>query len=157
MSRKTIEFAVGAFVALGLLALTMLAFRVGNLSTAEVTDGYKINAHFDNIGGLKVRAPVTIAGVQVGRVSDIYFDTSEYRAVVVLNISGKYNTLPQDTGASILTAGLLGEQYVGLEPGGSPDVLKPGDTITMTQSALVLEKIVGQFLFSKASETPAQK
>lgn len=157
MSRKTIEFAVGAFVALGLLALTMLAFRVGNLSTADITDGYKINARFDNIGGLKVKAPVTVAGVRVGRVSDIYFDSKDYQAVVVLNISSEYNELPQDTGASILTAGLLGEQYVGLEPGGSPEMLKEGDTVTITQSALVLEKIVGQFLFSKASETPAQK
>ena len=153
MQRHNLELAVGMFVALGLLALAMLAFKVGNLSASEISDGYKIKARFENIGGLKTKAPVTIAGVRIGRVTDIYFDTNDYQAVAVLNISSDYRELPNDTGASILTSGLLGEQYIALEPGGSPDVLKDGDELKLTQSALVLEKIIGQFLFGKASET----
>lgn len=151
MNRKTLELAVGLFVVAGLAALAMLAFKVANLSAADLDDGYKIKARFDNIGGLKVRSPVAVAGVRVGRVSDIQFDSESYRALVVLNIRNQFNTLPVDTGASILTAGLLGENYVGLDPGGSPEHLKDGDELQMTQSALVLEKIIGQFLFDKAS------
>ena len=156
MQRHTLELAVGFFVALGLAALAMLAFKVGNLSSASTGDGYTIKARFENIGGLKAKSPVTMAGVRIGRVTNIYFDSEDYQAVVVLNIDPAYNALPKDSGASILTAGLLGEQYVGLEPGGSPDVLKDGDELKLTQSALVLEKIIGQFLFSKAAETPEQ-
>lgn len=157
MNRKTLELAVGLFVVAGLAALTMLAFKVANLSAADLDDGYKIKARFDNIGGLKVRSPVAVAGVRVGRVTDIQFDNKSYQAVVVLNIGNRFNTLPKDTGASILTSGLLGEQYVGLDPGGSPDYLKDGDELQMTQSALVLEKLISQFLFQKASESNEKK
>lgn len=157
MNRKTLELAVGLFVVAGLAALTMLAFKVANLSAADLDDGYKIQARFDNIGGLKVRSPVAVAGVRVGRVTDIQFDNKSYQAVVVLNIGNRFNTLPKDTGASILTSGLLGEQYVGLDPGGSPDYLKDGDELQMTQSALVLEKLISQFLFQKASESNEKK
>ena len=153
MQRQRLELAVGFFVALGLLALTMLAFKVSNLSSVGTSEGYQIKAHFENIGSLKTKAPVTVAGVRIGRVSRIYWDPDDYQAVVVLNIDNQYKTLPKDTGASILTSGLLGEQYVGLEPGGSPEYLKEGDEIKITQSALVLEKLIGQFLFSKASDS----
>lgn len=157
MQRKTLELAVGAFVALGIVALAMLAFRVGNLSTSDGGDGYNIKARFENIGGLKVKAPVTVAGVRIGRVTNIYFDSEDYQAVAVLNISKQYAALPKDTGASILTSGLLGEQYISLEPGGSPEVLAEGDELTLTQSALVLEKIIGQFLFGKAAENQKEE
>ena len=155
-NNKTLELWVGLFVAIGILALAMLAFRVGNLGTADVVNGYKIKARFDNIGQLKIRAPITLAGVRIGRISDIAVD-EDYYAVVTLNISGDYRNLPTDTSASILTSGLLGEQYVALEPGGSEEYLKEGDTIRLTQSALVLEKLIGQFLFSKAAESDKGK
>jgi len=157
LQRTQLELWVGIFMALGILALVMLAFRVGNLSTADVVDGYKIEAHFDNIGSLKVKSPVTMAGVRIGRVSQIGFDDKNYQAVVTLNVDGRYKTIPKDTGASILTAGLLGEQYVGLDPGGSDQYLKDGDKITMTQSAIVLEKLIGQFIFGKAGESEPNK
>lgn len=150
MQRRTLELGVGVFVALGLAALTFLAFRVGNLSGGDIDGGYRLKARFDNIGGLKVKAPVTVAGVRVGRVADIGFDPQDFQAVVTLTIDPRYNGLPKDTGASILTAGLLGEQYIGLEPGGAPEPLREGDELKLTQSALVLEQIIGQFLFSKA-------
>ncbi|HLQ24932.1 MAG TPA: outer membrane lipid asymmetry maintenance protein MlaD [Acidiferrobacterales bacterium] len=157
LQRIQLELWVGIFVALGLLALAMLALRVGNLSTADVVDGYKLEAHFDNIGSLKVKSPVTMAGVRIGRVSQIGFDYKNYQALVILNIDGRYKTIPKDTGASILTAGLLGEQYIGLDPGGSDQYLKDGDKITMTQSAIVLEKLIGQFIFGKAGESEPNK
>ena len=152
MNRKFIELWVGVFVVAGIAALAMLAFKVGNLTASEVANGYRVTAPFDNIGGLKVKAPVTLAGVRVGRVSDIVIDKQRYRAVVQLTIDGRYDNLPKDTSASILTSGLLGDQYIGLEPGGSEDNLKDGDQIITTASALVLEKLIGQFLFNKASE-----
>ncbi len=152
LERRTIELWVGIFVALGIASLAMLSFRVANLGAVDISHGYNIQAHFDNIGGLKVKAPVTIAGVRVGRVADIRFDEDDYRAVVTLNIARQYDKLPDDTGAAILTAGLLGEQYIGLDPGGSPEYLKEGGQITVTQSALVLENLIGQFLYSKAAE-----
>jgi phospholipid/cholesterol/gamma-HCH transport system substrate-binding protein len=157
MSRKTVEFWVGLFVAAGLVALAVLAFQVGNLTAADVVDGYKIEARFENIGGLKVKSPVTLAGVRIGRVTDIRFDGESYQAVVLLNVDGRYKTIPRDTSASILTSGLLGEQYVGLEPGGAEEYLKDGDRIKVTQSALVLEKIVGQVLFSTAARPGEEK
>jgi phospholipid/cholesterol/gamma-HCH transport system substrate-binding protein len=152
MNRKTVEVWVGVFVAAGLAALAMLAFKVGNLSAGEVANGYRVTAQFDNIGGLKVKAPVTLAGVRVGRVTSITIDKNRFRAVVELNIDGSYNTIPKDSSASILTSGLLGDQYIGLEPGGADENLKAGDQIMTTASALVLEKLIGQFLFSKSSE-----
>ncbi len=152
MQKRSLELWVGLFVAAGLLALGILAFKVGNLSSAEVVDGYKIEAHFDNIGGLKVRSPVNLAGVRIGRVADIYVDKATFRAVVVMDVSGRYDNLPTDTTAMIQTSGVLGEQYVALEPGGDETFLKEGDRIILTQSALVLENLIGQFLFSKADE-----
>lgn len=147
---RTIEIIVGLFVALGLAALFMLAMKVSNLSSFTDEDGYSVTARFENIGGLKVRSPVTVAGVRVGRVAGIGFDNRSFEAVVTLNIESQYNQLPEDTFASIFTAGLLGEQYVGLEPGGSDKLLKEGSVIRQTQSAIVLEQIIGQFLYSQA-------
>jgi phospholipid/cholesterol/gamma-HCH transport system substrate-binding protein len=151
MNRKTLELWVGLFVAAGLLALAMLAFKVGNLTSADVLDSYKIKARFENIGGLKVKSAVTMAGVRVGRVTNIYFDADKYQAVVVMDIDGRYKSIPKDTSASILTSGLLGEQYVGLDPGGDDVFLKDGETLQLSQSAIVLEKMISQFLFSQAS------
>lgn len=145
-NRKTVEVWVGLFVVAGLIALAVLAFRVGNLSSADVTDGYRVEASFENIGSLKVRSAVTMAGVRVGRVADIRINKDNYQAVVVLNIDGRYKNLPIDTGASILTAGLLGEQYIELEPGGADEYLKEGSKIQVTQSAMVLEKLIGRVL-----------
>ncbi len=157
MNRKTLELWVGLFVAAGLLAIAMLAFKVGNLATADVLNAYIVKARFDNVGGLKVKSPVTMAGVRIGRVSGISFDNSKYQALVTMAIDGRYQKIPADSSASILTSGLLGEQYVGFEPGGDERFLKDGDELMITQSALVLEKMIGQFLFGKASETPTNK
>ncbi len=157
MNRKTLELWVGLFVAAGLLAIAMLAFKVGNLATADVLNAYVVKARFDNVGGLKVKSPVTMAGVRIGRVSGISFDNGRYQAVVTMAIDGRYQKIPADSNASILTSGLLGEQYVSLEAGGDERYLKDGDELMITQSALVLEKMIGQFLFSKASETPGNK
>ncbi len=149
---STLEITVGAFVALGFAALFMLAMQVSNLSALGDNKGYQVTARFQNIGGLKKRAPVTVAGVRVGRVLDIAFDNQSYEAIVTLGIEPRYSTLPKDTSASILTAGLLGEQYIGLDPGGDPAFLKEGDEIRLTQSALVLERFISQFLYNKAQE-----
>lgn len=149
---RTTEIWVGLFVAAGLAALFMLAMKVSNLSSFTDENGYTLMARFENIGGLKVRSPVTVSGVKIGRVAGISYDNENYEALVTLNVSAQYDKLPTDTSASILTAGLLGEQYIGLEPGGEEQFLKDGDSIQLTQSALVLEKIIGQFLFSKAAE-----
>jgi len=149
---RLIEILVGAFMAAGILALFFLAMQVSNLGTVNTGDSYKVLARFDNIGGLKVKSPVTMAGVEVGRVLDIYYDAKDFRAVAVLGIYSQYDQIPDDTFAKILTAGLLGEQYVGLDPGGSEAVLKEGSEIAVTQSALVLEDVIGQFIYGKAQE-----
>ena len=149
---KQIEILVGAFIALGLLALFFLAMQVSNLGTLNTGDSYQVKANFDNIGSLKVKAPVTMAGVEVGRVSDIIYDKQSFQAEVTLNVYAEYDQIPDDTFAKILTAGLLGEQYIGLDPGGSETLLQEGSRIEITQSALVLEEIVSQFIFSKAEE-----
>ncbi|KAB2928186.1 MAG: outer membrane lipid asymmetry maintenance protein MlaD [Dechloromonas sp.] len=151
MNRTVLDLWVGIFVAIGIASLMFLALKVGNLSSAHLSETYALQAKFDNIGGLKVRGPVKSAGVVVGRIADIRFDPSTYEAVVTMNIDGRYQ-FPRDTFASIYTAGLLGEQYVGFDVGGDEAMLKPGDTISKTQSAVVLEKLISQFLFSKASE-----
>ena len=151
MERTTIDLWVGVFVALGFAALLGLAMKVGNLTTSNIGQTYMVTANFENIGGLKPRAPVKSAGVVVGRVNDIVFDPKTYEAVVSLNIDTRYN-FPKDTFANIYTAGLLGEQYVGLEAGGDEASLKNGDKITQTQDAVVLEKLISQFLYSKATE-----
>jgi phospholipid/cholesterol/gamma-HCH transport system substrate-binding protein len=139
-------------MALGFVAFFFLAMQVSNLSASSSGGGYEIKARFDNIGSLKVRAPVTMAGVRIGRVSDITFDSRTYEAVVTMRIEEQYDRVPDDTFAKIFTAGLLGEQYVGLDPGGSENFFEQGGEVTLTQSALVLEEIIGQFLFSKAEE-----
>lgn len=154
MSRKFVEIWVGIFVAAGLAALAMLAFKVGNLGDAEVDNPYQVYAPFDNIGGLKVRSAVTMAGVRIGRVGAIEFNEEQFRAVVTMNIDGRYDRIPSDTSASILTSGLLGEQYIGLQPGGAEESLKAGDTLEYTQSAVVLEQLISKFLFDKAAEAP---
>jgi len=146
------EILVGAFMALGFVALFFLAMRVSNLSMAGVDEGYTLTAKFDNIGSLRVRSPVSMAGVRLGRVEAIDFDQETFQALVTLRIEDRYDQIPNDTFANIYTAGLLGEQYIGLDPGGSPDPLRDGDRIEFTQSALVLEQMIGQFLLSKAEE-----
>ncbi len=155
MNRVTLDLWVGFFVAVGLLAVLFLATKVGNLSASDITKTYSVRANFDNIGGLKVRAPVKSAGVVVGRVADIRLDKDRYEASVTLDIGSQY-VFPRDTFATILTSGLLGEQYVGLEVGGDMVMLKPGDVIARTQSAVVLEKLISQFMFNKASENSSQ-
>ncbi len=150
MQSRTVEIWVGLFIAAGMAALFMLAMQVSNLTLVNNDEGYNVTARFENISGLKVRAAVTVAGVRVGRVTDIGFDPQTFEAVVTMNISNQYDQLPLDTSASIFTAGLLGEQYVGLEPGGEMELLEDGSEIMLTQSALILEQLIGQFLFSKA-------
>lgn len=142
---------VGIFVAAGVAALIALAMKVGNLTSSNLGKTYTVQAYYENIGGLKVRAPVKSAGVVVGRVAEISFDNKKFEALVTLNIDTSYK-FPRDTIASILTSGLLGEQYVGLEAGGEDDMLKAGDKIESTQGAVVLEKLISQFLYNKASE-----
>jgi phospholipid/cholesterol/gamma-HCH transport system substrate-binding protein len=155
MQSRTVEIWVGLFIAAGMAALFMLAMQVSNMSSLGRSESYVITAAFQNIGGLKVRSPVTVSGVRVGRVEAIDYDTQAYEAVVSLRIDDNYDTFPEDTSASIFTAGLLGEQYVALEPGGAMTNLKPGDRIQLTQSALVMEQIIGQFLYSTgARDTP---
>lgn len=156
MSRKLLDLWVGFFVVVGFTALLFLALRVANLSGESFAETYTLSAKFDNIGGLKVRGPVKSSGVVVGRVSEISFDPQAYEAVVKLTIDGRYQ-FPKDTFASILTSGILGEQYVGLDAGGDERMLKSGDVVAKTQSAVVLEKLIGQFMFNKASETPGEK
>ena len=142
MNRLTLDLWVGFFVAIGLASLVFLALKVGNLSGSSMSDTYRLEAKFDNIGGLKIRAPIKSAGVVVGRVAEIRFDPESYVAVVGMQVDGRYK-FPRDTFATILTSGLLGEQYVGF--------FKDGDVIKKTQSAVVLEKLIGQFMFSKAA------
>ncbi len=157
VSKHALEIWVGLFVAAGLAALFMLAMKVSNMSAFADDQGYSVKANFENVGGLKIRSPVSMAGVRVGRVADITFDAKTYEAVVTMRIAEKYNTLPKDTSASIFTAGVLGENYVGLEAGALDEYLKEGDTIKITQSAVVLENLIGQFLFNKAQESKAQE
>lgn len=155
MSRSALDLWVGIFVVIGFAALMFLALRVGNVSGVDLSDAYTVNAEFDNIGGLKVRAPVKSAGVVVGRVNSISFDSGSYRAVVNMSVAQQYE-FPRDTIASILTSGLLGEQYIGFDPGGDVEMLEEGDALMITQSAIVLEKLIGQFLFDRAS-APSQE
>ena len=151
MSNNKSDFWVGLFVLLGIIALIFLALRAGNLSTFSFAPTYRVHASFDNLGGLKVRAPIKSSGVVVGRVVDIGFDNQEFRATAIFEIEQKYQ-FPEDTSASILTSGLLGEQYIGLTPGGSDTDLKDNDTILYTQSAVVLEELISKFLYSKVSD-----
>ena len=152
MSQRVVEIWVGVFVALGAAALLMLALKVSNLAELSDGEGYELIAKFDNIGGLKVRAPVTMAGVRVGRVLAISYDSEDYVAVVRMSVSPEFDRIPTDTSASIFTAGLLGEQYLGLEPGADEKYLGDQDEIRLTQSAIVLEQVVGQFLYNQAAD-----
>ena len=151
MNRSTIDLWVGIFVAAGFAGLLFLAMKVGNLASFSTADMYQVNAKFANIGGLKERGPVKSAGVVVGRVASIRFDGETYEAMVTMNLDAKFQ-FPRDTTAKILTSGILGEQYVGLEAGGDGVMLKNGDRLRLTQSAVVLENLISQFLFSKAAE-----
>ncbi|MGH8552742.1 MAG: outer membrane lipid asymmetry maintenance protein MlaD [Methylococcales bacterium] len=144
---------VGLFVCAGVGAVFFLALKVSNLSSFESANGYRLTARFENIGGLKVRSPVTVSGVRIGRVSAIHYDKNTYQAVVEMDIDPYYDTLPDDTSAAIYTAGLLGEQYIGLQPGGGDTYLKNGDQVEFVQSALVLEELIGKFFLSKSDET----
>lgn len=155
MNRSTIDLWVGIFVAIGIAAIIFLSLRVGNLLTATNAPGYHVEAAFDNIGGLKLRAPVKAAGVVVGRVDRIQLDPKSYQAVVSMRIDQGYQ-FSRDTIASILTSGLLGEVYIGLDTGGDPQVLADGGRISKTQSAVVLEKLIGQFMFDKAAAGSAK-
>lgn len=152
MTSRKIEVLVGLFVAAAIAAFFMLAMSVSNMSSYGGGESYLIKANFDNIGGLKIRSPVAAGGVRIGRVVDIEYNSDRYEAVVSMEVDAQYNKFPLDTAASILTSGLLGEQFVGFEPGAEEDYLKDGDVIDLTQSALVLEQVIGQFLFSQADE-----
>jgi phospholipid/cholesterol/gamma-HCH transport system substrate-binding protein len=152
MNRSTIDLWVGVFVVLGIAGLLFLAMKVGNLASFSTNQMYQVQARFANIGGLKVRAPIKSAGVVVGRVADIRFDNESYEAIVLMNLDASYQ-FPRDTTAKILTSGILGEQYLGLEAGGDGVMLKNGDRLRLTQSAVVLENLISQFLFNKAAES----
>ncbi|MBU3903024.1 MAG: outer membrane lipid asymmetry maintenance protein MlaD, partial [Gammaproteobacteria bacterium] len=147
MQRTTLDLWVGAFVVAGIAALVVLALKVGNLSTYNVSETYQLSAYFTNVGGLKPTASVRSAGVLVGRVSSITLDTDRYEAKVTISVDKRYE-FPKDTFANILTSGLLGEQYIGLIPGGDEEVLQDGGVFRKTQSAMVLEDLIGKFLFS---------
>ncbi len=151
MNRATLDLWVGFFVAIGLAALLFLALKVGNLASSNVGETYRLQAEFDNIGGLKVRAPVKSAGVVVGRVAEIRFDAENYKAVVGMQVDNRYK-FPRDTILTINTSGILGEQYIGFEVGGEEEMLKDGATVKKTQSAVVLEKLISQFMFNKAQD-----
>lgn len=158
MAIKKFEITVGLFVVAGIAAFVMLALSMGNSQSDSGNNleshvaGYEVKAHFDNIGNLKLRAPVTASGVRIGQVSDIAYNSESYEAVVTLTIESRYDRFPVDTAASVLTVGLMGEQYVALEPGAEIDFLQPGDKLDITQSALVLEQIIGQLLYSVAND-----
>ena|SRR5690242_14802495 len=149
---RTIEIVTGAFIILGLVALYVIATSATNIGSYGDNKGYVVTAEFNNIGGLKPRAAVTMAGVAIGRVTDIKLDSKSFAALVTMQIDGRYNQIPDDSTASILTSGLLGEQFIGIDAGGSDKFLKQGSQIQYTQQALVLEKLIGQFL-SKATDS----
>lgn len=152
VTRRGIEFLVGLFVAAGMAALFMLAMKVSNLSTVSLGDVYHVTARFSNIGGLTIRSPVKASGVRVGQVTDISYDDDTHEAIVTLSIEKKFNRFPKDTGASIYTAGLLGEQYISLQPGVEDDSLKDGDRLFITDSAMVLERLIGKFMVNKMEQ-----
>lgn len=156
MERTTMDLWVGLFVVMGLGALLVLALKVGNLSSVSMSESYAVTANFGNIGGLKVRAPVKSAGVVVGRVAEIRFDGQSHEARVTFRLDRQY-PFSRDTSASIMTSGLLGEQYIALETGGDSALLKEGDRIRITQSAVVLENMIGQLLYNKAADGGEKK
>lgn len=146
---RSVEFATGLFIILGLFAMFFLLTQTTNIESYSNGDGYEVTARFSNVGSLKERAPVAMAGVTIGRVQDITFDNERLEAIVTLKINAKYSKLPADSSASILTSGLLGEKYVGMEPGGAMDYLQDGDEILFTQSAVVLENLISKYLFNQ--------
>jgi len=152
MNRRQTEITIGLFLIFGMLAIAVLALKVSNIADSGTKDTYQITASFDNVGGLKVRSPIRMGGVLVGRVADISLDNQTLSPIVTMAIFSKYDELPTETSASILTAGLLGEQYLSLSPGGDDEVLVDGDEIEDTQSALVIEELVGKFLFNDSSD-----
>jgi phospholipid/cholesterol/gamma-HCH transport system substrate-binding protein len=152
MHKTIVEIWVGLFVAAGCAALFMLALKVSNMSTISRGDAYELIARFENIGGLNIRSPVRASGVLVGRVSGISYDDDRYQAIVTLSVEKRFANFPKDTSASIFTSGLLGEQYIGLTPGAEEEVLKDGDAITITDSAIVLERLIGQYMVDKLDE-----
>lgn len=152
MNSRTTEIMVGVFMALGITAMIMLALKVSNLASFGSNDGYRIEAYFEDIGGLKVRSQVAVGGVRVGQVEAISYNMDTFQARVTLNIGTEFDGFPLDTAANIYTSGLLGEQYIGLEPGGEIEFLKDGDEIEITQSAMVLERLIGQYLFSSGGK-----
>ena len=156
MRKSAIDVWVGLFVAVGMLAMLFLALKVGNMSAVSFTPTYTVSARFDNIGGLKPRAPVKSAGVVVGRIADIRFDDTSYQATVTMTIEKIYK-FPKDSSAKILTSGLLGEQYIGLEAGGDDQMLADGGMITQTQSAVVLENLISRLLYNKAADSGQDK
>jgi len=153
MQRATLDLWVGIFVVAGIAAILFLALRVGNMGSFDSASTYTVKASFDNIGGLKARAPIKSAGVVVGRVSVIGFDSTMYEASVSLKLDTRYK-FPKDSSASIMTSGLLGEQYIALEAGGEEKMLGEGDTLKLTQGAVVLENLIGQFLYNKSEDQP---
>jgi phospholipid/cholesterol/gamma-HCH transport system substrate-binding protein len=155
MNKKSTEIMVGLFVLLGALGLLFLALKAANLASFVSGDTYTLQARFDNIGGLKVRAAVRSAGVKVGRVTSIALDPATYQGIVTIEVT-KGIEFPKDSSAKILTAGLLGDQYLGIEPGGDEKSYAPGDVIKQTQSAIVLENLIGQVLFNKAADAGSQ-
>jgi phospholipid/cholesterol/gamma-HCH transport system substrate-binding protein len=156
MRKSAIDVWVGIFVAIGMLAMLFLALKVGNMSAVSFAPTYAVSARFDNIGGLKPRAPVKSAGVVVGRIAEIRFDDTSYQATVTMTLEQAYK-FPKDSSAKILTSGLLGEQYIGLEAGGDEQMLADGGKITQTQSAVVLENLISQFLYNKAADSGQDK
>lgn len=153
MQYRSLEILVGFFVSIAIAALFFLALQVSNFSALKDHRSYAVKAHFDDVGGLKTKALVSMAGVPIGRVTEINFDAQNYDALVTMRIDSRYNTLPTDTSASILTSGLLGDKYIGLTAGGLDEFLKNGDTIDLTQSALVLERLISQFLFNSSDKS----
>lgn len=149
---RAVEFGTGLFVFLGIIALFFLTTRVTNFDSYEGDKGYTLSARFDNIGSLKLRSPVAMSGVKIGRVTSIIFDDEMLEAVVEMRIDASYDQIPNDSDASILTQGILGGQYIGLEPGGSEEFFADNDEIQFTQSALVLEKLISKYLFSQADK-----
>lgn len=155
MNKTILDLWVGLFVIVGFAALLFLTLKVGSMNTVNRSGSYEITARFENIGGLKTRAPVKIAGVVVGRVADVRLDNETYEAAVTLRLDKRY-AFPKDTSAAIMTSGLLGEQYIGLEAGGDSEKLKDKDRVLITQDAVVLENLIGQFLYGKAQEGAPQ-
>lgn len=152
MPQKLVEVSVGFFLLFAFFALSILAFKVSGLTSLFPTEGYVVNAEFDDIGGLKIRAPLKIGGVQIGEVADIKLDKKTFKAIVKMKINSKYNSIPDDSTVGILTSGLLGDNYVALTPMYSQTFLKNGSTIEFTNSAMILEKLIGQFIYKMGND-----